>query len=56
MAWMQTIALESELDELTEEVAPALVALQLLERLVTEEDFRQFDGECLIHEGCRTIR
>jgi hypothetical protein len=56
MAWMQTISLNRELDDLIAEVAPPLIDLEQLERLVTEDDLQQFDGECFIHDSCRHIR
>jgi hypothetical protein len=47
--------LNRELDELVAEVAPPLIDLEQLERLVTEDDLLAFDGECTIHDGCRQI-
>ncbi|MDH6181099.1 hypothetical protein M2152_001281 [Microbacteriaceae bacterium SG_E_30_P1] len=47
--------LNRELTELLDEVAPPLIDLEQLERLVTEDDLIQFDGECLLHDGCRPI-
>ncbi|CAN5371209.1 hypothetical protein BH11ACT4_BH11ACT4_04930 [soil metagenome] len=55
MAWMQTISLDSELHELVAEVAPPLIDLEQLERLVTEDELHEFDGECVIHDSCRQI-
>lgn len=48
--------LNRELDELVAEVAPPLIDLEQLERLVTEDDLLLFDGECTVHDGCRPIR
>jgi hypothetical protein len=56
MAWNHTISLNRELDELVAEVAPPLIDLEQLERLVTEDDLHQFDGECFIHDSCRQVR
>jgi len=47
--------LNRELDDLIDEVAPPLIDLAQLERLVTEDDLLMFDGECTIHDGCRTV-
>ena len=47
--------LHRELEELIEEVAPSLVDMEQLERLVTEDDMLSFGGECFIHEECRQI-
>ncbi|MGX5680273.1 hypothetical protein [Schumannella luteola] len=47
--------LNRELDELVAEVAPTLIDLEQLERLVTEDDLLLFDGECAVHDGCRPI-
>ena len=47
--------LNRELDELVAEVAPPLIDLEQLERLVTEDDLLALDGECTIHDGCRQI-
>lgn len=44
-----------ELVELIEEVAPSLIDMEQLERLVIEDDMLSFGGECFIHEGCRPI-
>ena len=48
--------LDRELDTLTTELAPPLINLEQLERLVTEDDLLLFDGECSIHDSCRPIR
>ncbi len=48
--------LNRELEELVEEVAPSLLDFAQLERLVTADDLFQFEGECVIHPGCRTIQ
>ncbi|NYF10905.1 hypothetical protein HDC94_002061 [Leifsonia sp. AK011] len=48
--------LNRELHDLIAEVAPPLIDLEQLERLVNEDDLLQFDGECLIHDGCRPIK
>jgi hypothetical protein len=47
--------LRRELNELVDEVVPPLIDLEQLERLVTEDDLLAFDGECLVHDGCRPI-
>ena len=47
--------LHRELEELIDEMAPPLLDLAHLERLVTEDDLLSFDGECLLHDGCRPI-
>lgn len=47
--------LNRELEQLVDEVVPPLIDLEQLERLVTEDDLLMFDGECLIHDGCRPI-
>jgi hypothetical protein len=48
--------LNRELDDLIDQVAPPLIDLEQLERLVTEDDLHQFDGECFIHDSCRQVR
>jgi len=48
--------LHSELDELLDELAPPLIDMQQLERLVTEDELRIFDDECTVHDGCRPVR
>ncbi|MCU1578307.1 MAG: hypothetical protein JWP19_511 [Rhodoglobus sp.] len=48
--------LDRELDDLIEAVAPPLIDLEQLERLVTEDDLHLFDGECFIHDSCRPVR
>lgn len=52
---MSMDTLNRELEELIEQVAPSLIDMQQLERLVTEDDMLSFGGECFIHEGCRPI-
>ncbi|MCU1412389.1 MAG: hypothetical protein JWR04_3096 [Rhodoglobus sp.] len=47
--------LNRELVELVEEVAPSLIDMEQLERLVTEDDLLSFGGECFIHDGCRPV-
>ena len=47
--------LHRELEELVAEVAPPLLDLEQLERLVTEDELRIFDGECTEHDGCLPI-
>ncbi len=49
-------SLERELGELVDEVAPPLIDMEQLERLVTQDEAAElFDGECFIHDGCRAI-
>lgn len=47
--------LDRELESLVEAVAPPLLDLSELERLVTADELLVFDGECTIHDGCRPI-
>jgi hypothetical protein len=47
--------LHRELDQLLDEVAPPLIDMEQLERLVTEDELRMFDDECTVHDGCRPI-
>lgn len=48
--------LQQELARLIDEVAPPLIDLEQLERLVTEDDRADaFDGECAIHASCTPI-
>jgi len=47
--------LRRELDQLVLEVAPVLIDLEQLERLVTEDELHTFDGECSAHDGCRPV-
>jgi hypothetical protein len=48
--------LEKELWELLDEVAPPLIDMEQLERLVTQDEAAElFDGECVLHDGCRAI-
>ena len=48
-------SLERELVALVDEVAPPLIDLEQLERLVTADELLVFDGECFVHDGCRPI-
>jgi hypothetical protein len=49
-------SLQRELVALVDEVAPPLLDLEQLERLVTQDELLEaYDGECLIHDGCRPI-
>jgi hypothetical protein len=49
-------SLQRELVSLVDEVAPPLIDLEQLERLVTQDELLEaYDGECLIHDGCRPI-
>jgi hypothetical protein len=49
-------SLQRELVALIDEVAPPLIDLELLERLVTQDELMEaYDGECLVHDGCRPI-
>ncbi|MDM4761946.1 hypothetical protein QT381_02865 [Galbitalea sp. SE-J8] len=48
-------ALHIELQELLDEVAPPLIDLDELHRLVAADEDDDFDGECVLHEGCRPI-
>ena len=49
-------SLQKELSELVDEVAPPLIDLAQLERLVTQDEAAElFDGECLVHDGCQSI-
>ena len=49
-------SLEKELDALIDEVAPPLIDMAQLERLVTQDEAAElFDGECLVHDGCQSI-
>lgn len=47
--------LHRELEGLIGELAPTFIDLEQLERLVTEDDMLAFDGECTIHDGCRSV-
>jgi len=48
--------LQSELEELVNEVAPPLIDLAELDRLVAlDDDPATFDGECSQHPECRSI-
>jgi hypothetical protein len=44
--------LHRELEDLLGAVAPPLIDLEQLERLVTEDELRMFDDECTVHHGC----
>ncbi|MFM9877835.1 MAG: hypothetical protein ACKVOG_08310 [Rhodoglobus sp.] len=48
--------LNRELDELVDQIAPPLLDLAQLERLVTEDDLLKFDGECYVHPGCLPVQ
>ena len=49
-------SLERELGELVDEIAPPLIDMEQLERLVTQDEAAElFDGECFIHDGCQSI-
>ena len=49
-------SLARELVALVDEVAPPLIDMEQLERLVTQDEAAElFDGECLVHDGCRTV-
>ena len=49
-------SLQKELTELVDEIAPPLLDMEQLERLVTQDEAAElFDGECLVHDGCRYI-
>ena len=49
-------SLEKELDALVDEVAPPLIDMGQLERLVTQDEAAElFDGECLVHDGCQSV-
>jgi hypothetical protein len=49
-------ALQYELQELVDEVAPPLIDLDELQRLVAQDDaVDPSEGECTIHEGCRPV-
>ena len=49
-------SLEKELDALVDEVAPPLIDMAQLERLVTQDEAAElFDGECLVHDGCQSV-
>jgi hypothetical protein len=49
-------SLQRELVALIDEVAPPLIDLEQLERLVTQDELMEaYDGECLVHDGCRPI-
>ena len=49
-------SLEKELSGLVDEVAPPLIDMAQLERLVTQDEAAElFDGECLVHDGCQSV-
>ena len=49
-------SLEKELDALVDEVAPPLIDMEQLERLVRlDEAVEFFDGVCLVHDACRDV-
>jgi hypothetical protein len=49
-------SLERELDDLVEAVAPPLIDMDQLDRLVAEDERPEaFDGECTEHDACRPI-
>jgi len=49
-------SLEKELVGLVDEIQPPLIDMEQLERLVTQDEAAElFDGECLVHDGCRTV-
>ncbi len=49
-------SLQKELVSLVDEVAPPLIDMEQLERLVTQDEAAElFDGECLVHDGCQSI-
>ena len=47
--------LHRELEGLIGELTPSFIDLEQLERLVNEDDLLAFDGECTIHDGCRSV-
>ncbi|CAN5218332.1 hypothetical protein BH11ACT2_BH11ACT2_23790 [soil metagenome] len=49
-------SLETELIEILDAVAPPLIDLEQLDRLVAEDERTDaFDGECSEHDACRPI-
>lgn len=49
-------SLQRELSVLVDELAPPLIDMAQLERLVKEDEMAElFDGECLVHDGCRAV-
>lgn len=49
--------LEKELELLVAEVAPPIIDLEELDRLVAIDDSPDtFDGECLVHNECLSVR
>ncbi len=50
-------SLQRELVALMDEVAPPLIDMEQLERLVTQDEAAELDeGDCTIHDSCRPIR
>jgi hypothetical protein len=48
--------LQRELEELVDEVAPPLIDLDQLDRLVLEDENPDaFDGECTAHSSCMPV-
>lgn len=48
--------IEKELEEVLDAVAPPLLDLDELRRLVAiDDDPRTFDGECDIHDSCQSV-
>lgn len=49
-------SLQRELSVLIDEMAPPLIDMQQLERLVKQDEIAEhFDGECLVHDGCQSV-
>ena len=49
-------SLHKELSDLVDEVAPPLLDMEQLERLVTQDEAAElFDGECMVHDSCTSI-
>ncbi len=48
--------LHREWDDVLEGVAPPLLDLAELERLVTADELYQLEDDCTEHAGCRPIR
>jgi hypothetical protein len=49
-------SLEKELDALVDEIAPPLIDMEQLERLVRLDEAAEFfDGECTEHDACRNV-
>jgi hypothetical protein len=50
------VPLEKEFESIVETVAPSLIDLDELNRLVAlDEEHDPSEGECTIHDGCRPI-